>query len=759
MDELKARETRSAVIVIGLLLGCVCLGGGGLVFLSGSGVMLANQQLLTEVAPTQAAAVQAAATAAVSAQWPLVLADTFSDNRHDWDTGQVNSSSGTVNRTIAGGVYHWEIDSRQAVYWRGEPDLGSVSDFELTTTVRRSGQSSIGADYGVIFRYIDADNFYYFGVSDNGGASFQSNVKGAWSIVTPWALTKGIIRGQPVTIRVIAHGGHFIFYINGELAAQADEFSLPAGRVGLMLDDNNSTAPVSVDFDDFNLRVPLFAGNSAHTATADFQPYTSRLQWPASVQDGFDAPRSDWQLDDVHSSYANITFQIAGGKYLWQTEALQSFIYYAFLRWPNPRDSLLGVDVRQTSGVLTAHYGLVFRLHDSGNYYYFSARDAGDFSVWLHYKNNWYTLIDWTASAALKPGQVNRLEVAAQGARYSFYINGAYVGQIVDDHFSDGAVGLGMDLDQAGDKAGLEFDNFELREPPGSIQPSATATAYRSPTPTPVPTLTPTPQPTLALAGLGRIAFVRDGGLFTIDADGTGERQLTPPGSGDSSPNWSPDGRKIVFSRRGQLNQIYIMNADGSDIRPLMQTKFNETSPAWSPDGRQIAFVSDENGQTDIYRVNRDGTGRTRVTTNVDNDSHPNWLPDGKDLSFVVYDAEIYQINVIRIADDIQWRVDDNIQDNESPAWSPDGKWLAYTSNVEGNYNIYLMDPKGRNKKRLTFIPGGSYDPAWSPDGKYIVFDAIHAGQHDLYIMNADGSQLTRITGTGASESQPAWQP
>ena len=77
-----------------------------------------------------------------------------------------------------------------------------------------------------------------------------------------------------------------------------------------------------------------------------------------------------------------------------------------------------------------------------------------------------------------------------------------------------------------------------------------------------------------------------------INADGSGQENLTQHPARDSHPSWSRDGRKLAFvSRRDGNSEIYVMNADGSGLRNVTRAPSNDLGPAWSPDGRAIAFV------------------------------------------------------------------------------------------------------------------------------------------------------------------------
>jgi dipeptidyl aminopeptidase/acylaminoacyl peptidase len=181
---------------------------------------------------------------------------------------------------------------------------------------------------------------------------------------------------------------------------------------------------------------------------------------------------------------------------------------------------------------------------------------------------------------------------------------------------------------------------------------------------------------------------------------------LGPPTARKSPSPASPNRRDT---------EIFVMNADGSGQTNLTNNPAQDGSPDWSPDGTKIAFTSNRrSGVTyDIVVMNADGSGQTEVTTDPADDVDPNWSPDGKRIAFARFGGNV-DIFVMNADGSGQRNLTDDGSNDRGPAWSPDGKKIAFTSNGEGdNLDIFVMNVDGTARRNLTNNAAQDLDPNW----------------------------------------------
>jgi Tol biopolymer transport system component len=306
--------------------------------------------------------------------------------------------------------------------------------------------------------------------------------------------------------------------------------------------------------------------------------------------------------------------------------------------------------------------------------------------------------------------------------------------------------------------------------------PTATLAPSQTLEPTIAPTDTPTPFPTPTGGGGGQIAFASKASgnfqIYAINSDGTGRRQITNLPEGACQPDWSPDGKRLVFiSPCDTINDyypgsaMYIINEDGKGLLPLPTLAGGDYDPKWSPDGNKIAFTSLRNsGRPQLYVLNLEDNLVTPISEKFLTDFQPSWSPDGKQIVFISTRKQGQQVWVMDAdgKNPQQLTRRNNGILNYRPSYSPDGKNIIFTQYVsEGSVPRVLVAPvnfEDYTEYRVSDLP--MRDAVYSPDGFWIAFEGwLVGGSHNIYIMSATGAGLTPVTDDDTLDFDPDWRP
>ena len=173
--------------------------------------------------------------------------------------------------------------------------------------------------------------------------------------------------------------------------------------------------------------------------------------------------------------------------------------------------------------------------------------------------------------------------------------------------------------------------------------------------------------------------------VATINADGSGYRELTSGPSNNAFPSMSPDGRRIVYRTFGPDGDgLRIMDLDTHRITPIAGEYAN--FPLWSPRGDLIMFTRQTGGSYNIWTIKPNGSGLKQLTHSRGNDAHGAWSPDGESIVFAssrkgLKDEVIYtdapqpygDIFVMRFDGSDVRQLTDNQWEEGTPAWRPTG--------------------------------------------------------------------------------------
>jgi Tol biopolymer transport system component len=312
--------------------------------------------------------------------------------------------------------------------------------------------------------------------------------------------------------------------------------------------------------------------------------------------------------------------------------------------------------------------------------------------------------------------------------------------------------------------------------------------------------------------------------IFLQPTDGGRAVNITDSLPGNQlSPDWSPDGRRLVFVSADSFGRsIVTMPPTGGDVRRLYSVAYGggvPQAPKWSPDGKRIAF---EQGDS-VLVMDADGSGLTLLALVRDVHSLA-WSPDGRWLAGVRGNAEfVYAregfgnlaastVFVVPAAGGTPVMVSDSTTLNVSPVWLPDGGALLYVSSGGGGRDIYFQEigrggrasgavrrittgldahtiALSRDGKRLAYSKYSRDLNVWmvrlpasgsvnardavpitrgnqasevirlSPDGKWLVYDSDLNGNADLFIVPSDGGTPRQLTDGPADDLAADWSP
>ena len=177
------------------------------------------------------------------------------------------------------------------------------------------------------------------------------------------------------------------------------------------------------------------------------------------------------------------------------------------------------------------------------------------------------------------------------------------------------------------------------------------------------------------------------------------------------APNWTQDGRYLVYNSQGRMYTYELANGDIKEINTEFAIDCNNDH-VLSPDNNQLAVshFTNEDATSRIYILPLTG-GTPRLVT----EKGPSYLH----------------------------------------GWSPDGERLAYCAERNGQYDIYTISVDGGAETQLTDLPGLDDGPEYSPDGRHIWFNSVRTGLMQVWRMEADGSNPTHMV----KEEANCWFP
>ena len=237
------------------------------------------------------------------------------------------------------------------------------------------------------------------------------------------------------------------------------------------------------------------------------------------------------------------------------------------------------------------------------------------------------------------------------------------------------------------------------------------------------------------------------------------------------APNWTPDGKDLIYNSMGLLYQIPIEGGDPKLIPTDFAKRINNDHGV-SQDGKMLV-ISDqtETGKSLIYTLPIEGGVPKKITPKGPSYWH-GWSPDGQTLAYCAERNGNYDIYTIPVNGGEETRLTTTEGLDDGPDYSPDGKYIYFNSARSGTMQIWRMKPNGSEQEQLTTDEYHDWFAHPSPDGKWLVYISfepdipanLHPSNKDvmLRLMNLETKEIKTIVklfGGQGTINVPSWSP
>jgi len=233
--------------------------------------------------------------------------------------------------------------------------------------------------------------------------------------------------------------------------------------------------------------------------------------------------------------------------------------------------------------------------------------------------------------------------------------------------------------------------------------------------------------------------------------DATQALQVTSGVSNYFGLVWTPQGRIVYSSVASGNPDIWSMNPDGTDQRQLTAEAHVDRDPSVSPDGHSIAFASDRSGRFNIWRIDSEGSNLKQLT-NGDDEQFPDFSSNSESI---VYQGFVKGVPTL-------WRLnmgqDSPIQLTKSysnwPVVSPDGKFIAcsYLDQNSGQWKLAVFSSEGGTPLKSFEMPIPYLQHfvwqriRWTADGRALTYIDRRGGISNIWSQPLDGGPTKQIT-------------
>ena len=567
----------------------VWLGGIGvlLLLIAAVAVLLWLRRTPTETPaakPTAKPTIALIRTTPVNKALVLKYEDDFSDSSSGWD----DAFGQSYTKQYGNNQYHIEITTSNLVVW-GLANR-NAADFEMEVEAT-SQTADTGITYGIIFRYVDDDNYYRFDISPDGFFLLTKFENGEWHTLVDWTASDAINTGQTTNVlKVSAFGNEIAVFANGQELARITDDSFSSGNFGFFTSTFDSDHSW-VSFDNLKLWAPQNEEIALIPTPTPAPPMAEIAPAPQSETDQLPtetpAPATGTAAPSEPTPAATETIAATATA-------------VATVAPPTPLPDFVTPDQPLARGTSRLAGKIIFPVYDPdrGTYDIFRANTDGSDREQLFAEASQPAANSTGDTLAYRSWRADNRGLISQKI--------GETDQWVFEKFFESASPA---FSPGGDF--FVFHSRAGRDTPALYRTVGTErdVLRRNSAPIEGEMVAFTPDGRIVYRGcLGNVC-----GIIRSNLDGGDPLALTD-NADDTAPAVSPDGKTVAFmSNRSGDWDVFTIGIDGKNLQQLTTSDGSDGIPTWSPDGKNIAFASNRDGEWAIWAMTATGKNERQL--------------------------------------------------------------------------------------------------------------------------------------------------